>query len=57
MQTLLKLNSITAIKACVKQGLGLTVLPRIAVEEEIRQKEMLSAVAWREGPKEAALHR
>jgi DNA-binding transcriptional LysR family regulator len=54
MQTLLELNSITAIKACVMQGLGLTVLPRIAVAEEIR-RGTLSAVAWREGPKEAAL--
>jgi DNA-binding transcriptional LysR family regulator len=54
MQTYLELNSITAIKACVQQDLGLTVLPRIAVAEEIRQGT-LSPVAWHEGPKEAAL--
>ena len=54
MHVPLELNSIAAIKACLRQGLGMTVLPRVAVEEEIQQGT-LAVVAWREIPQEAAL--
>ncbi len=50
----LELNSVAAIKACVRRGLGITIVPRIAVEEELAQGK-LTAIDWVEDPLEAAL--
>ena len=50
----LELNSVAAIKACVRRGLGITIVPRIAVEEELAQGQ-LAVIDWVEDPLEAAL--
>ncbi len=39
---ILELNSIEAIKKCVIAGLGVTVIPKIAVQEELDQKKWFS---------------
>ncbi len=43
--TIMDFNSIEAIKKCVSKGLGLTVLPEIAVKKEIHRKQ-LSIIPW-----------
>lgn len=43
----LEFSSIEAIKQCVIAGLGLTVLPRVSVEKELAQGELV-ALAWKQ---------
>jgi DNA-binding transcriptional LysR family regulator len=50
----LELNSVEAIKQCVMQRVGITILPEIAVAREIAQGR-LAALTWREGEMEVAL--
>jgi DNA-binding transcriptional LysR family regulator len=50
----LEFNSVAAIKACVVEGLGMTILPEIAVSREIAQGR-LAPLPWREGDMEVAL--
>ncbi|MGD9368913.1 MAG: LysR family transcriptional regulator [Desulfobacteraceae bacterium] len=49
-----ELNSVAAIKACVCRGLGITIIPRITVEQEL-QEGKLAVIDWQEDPLEAAL--
>ena len=39
--TIMEFGSLEAIKQCVKNGLGITLLPRIAVEKEIQSGELV----------------
>lgn len=39
--TILEFGSLESIKQCVKNGLGVSLLPRIAVEEELRRGELI----------------
>ena len=39
--SIMEFNTIEAIKKCVIKGLGLTVMPEIAVREEIAQKQLV----------------
>lgn len=41
VNTILELTSIEAIKQCVKSGLGVSLLPRMAVEKELSSGELL----------------
>jgi len=41
--------SIEAIKECVKAGMGLTILPRIAVRRELSDRELI-ALPWHGSP-------
>jgi len=50
----LEFNSVEAIKQCVTEGIGITILPEIAVAREIAQ-ERLAALTWGEGEMEVAL--
>jgi DNA-binding transcriptional LysR family regulator len=43
--TIMEFDSLEAIKQCVKNGLGLTHLPRIAVEEELKRGELV-CLGW-----------
>ena len=52
--TTLEFNSVEAIKQCVMEGIGITILPEIAVAREIAQ-ERLAALTWGEGEMEVAL--
>jgi len=51
---LLEFNSIAAIKQCVMEGIGITIMPQVAVAEEIAAGR-LAPLAWEEGPLETAL--
>lgn len=46
--TIMEFGSLESIKQCVKNGLGISLLPELAVEEEIRRGELVS-LAW-QGP-------
>lgn len=50
----LEFNSVEAIKQCVMSGVGITMLPEIAVAREIAQGR-LTALPWEEGEMEVAL--
>jgi DNA-binding transcriptional LysR family regulator len=50
----LEFNSVELIKRCVIADLGITVLPEVAVEEEVRQKR-LAILPWSEGGIEVAI--
>ncbi len=50
----LELNSIEAIKKCVAAGMGVTVIPEIAVRDELRQGELVG-LDWREASEVAVL--
>ena len=50
----LEFNSVEAIKQCVMQGVGITILPEIAVAREIAQGR-LAPLTWGEGEMEVAL--
>ena len=50
----MEFNSIDTIKQCVKKGVGLSLLPKIAVEEEVRKKE-LAVLPWESGQVETAI--
>ena len=52
--TTLEFNSVAAIKQCVMEGIGITILPEIAVAREIAQGR-LAALTWGEGEMEVAL--
>jgi DNA-binding transcriptional LysR family regulator len=41
VDTIMELSSLEAIKQCVKSGLGISLLPRIAVEQEINSGELV----------------
>ena len=45
---IMQFGSLESIKQCIKNGLGVSLLPEIAVEEEIRRGEIVS-LAWK-GP-------
>ncbi|MBI5522271.1 MAG: LysR family transcriptional regulator [Desulfarculus sp.] len=51
---ILELNSTEAIKRCVAAGLGLSVLPRVAVEDELRRGR-LAALNLEQGDMEVAV--
>lgn len=40
INTIMELNSLEAIKQCVKNELGITVLPRIVVDKELKSQEL-----------------
>ena len=52
--TTLEFNSVEAIKQCVMEGVGITILPEIAVAREIAYGK-LTALTWGEGEMEVAL--
>ena len=52
--TTLEFNSVAAIKQCVMEGVGITILPEIAVAREIAQGK-LATLTWGEGEMEVAL--
>ncbi len=52
--TILELNSINAIKQCLMEGIGLSIMPEIAVKNEIDQGR-LAAVRLSDSPSEAAV--
>lgn len=51
---MVELNSVAAIKACVRRGLGITIIPEISVRQELEEEKM-ARIDWVEGPLEAAL--
>ncbi len=51
--TTLELNSVAAIKQCVARGLGITLIPTVAVKHEMTQGILL-ALPWSEGVAEVA---
>ena len=46
-KALLELNSIEAIKQCVMAGLGITIIPKVAVAEELARGRLIE-LAWEE---------
>ena len=50
---ILEFNSVAAIIACVRKGMGLTLIPRVAVRQEINTKKLV-ALPWSEGDCEVA---
>ncbi len=52
--TILELNSVAAIKHCIMEGIGITIIPRVAVEKEISRGQ-LAIIPWSEGEIEIAL--
>lgn len=50
----LEFNSVEAIKQCAMEGVGIAILPEIAVAREIAQGR-LAALPWEEGEMEVAL--
>ncbi|WP_243186976.1 LysR family transcriptional regulator substrate-binding protein [Clostridium muellerianum] len=42
VDSIMELGSIEAIKQCVKEGLGISLLPRIAVDKEIKNGELIA---------------
>jgi len=53
-QTTLEFSSVEAIKRCVMAGVGVTILPEIAVAEEISQKRLVD-LPYKEGKFDTAL--
>jgi DNA-binding transcriptional LysR family regulator len=51
---ILERNSIHAINQCVMEGIGISIMPEIAVREEIT-KGKLATLKWDENPLEAAV--
>lgn len=43
--TIMEFGSLESIKQCVKNGLGVSLLPKIAVEEELKRGQLVS-LAW-----------
>ena len=54
IQNTIMFNSVSSLKECAIQGLGLTVLPKMAVSAEIASKR-LAPVRWKDGQFEVAL--
>ena len=52
--TLLEFNSVAAIKQCVMEGIGITILPEVAVAQDIANGR-LAALAWEAGDLEVAI--
>lgn len=52
-RTPLEFSSVAAVISHARQGLGWTLLPRVAADEDLRSGR-LSLVAWDESPLEAA---
>ena len=52
--TVMEFNSIEAIKRCIRKGLGVTLIPQIAVREELASGALV-AVPWHERPEVAVL--
>ncbi|HIJ54580.1 MAG TPA: LysR family transcriptional regulator [Deltaproteobacteria bacterium] len=50
---IININSIEAIKQCIKEGVGISVLPEITVRKEINNKEFIP-LNWAEGHMETA---
>ncbi len=50
----MEFNSIEAIKQCVIKGLGITVIPEIAVKAELDQKT-LKKIPWLDEPLETGV--
>jgi DNA-binding transcriptional LysR family regulator len=50
----LEINSIEAIKKCVAAGLGITIIPEIAIKDELNQGELVR-LAWNEALEVAVL--
>jgi DNA-binding transcriptional LysR family regulator len=46
-QSILEFNSIEAIKQCVMRGLGITLIPKVAVQSELDQGKLVR-LAWEE---------
>jgi len=53
LDPMMEFNSVEAIKRCVMEGVGITMLPEIAVERDMAQGR-LAAVNWAEGKLEVA---
>lgn len=51
--SLMEFNSVAVIKQCVMEGVGITILPKIAVAHDIAEGR-LAALAWEEGELEVA---
>jgi DNA-binding transcriptional LysR family regulator len=51
---MIELNSVETIKRCVMEGIGVTMIPEIAVRAEIAQKK-LAILPWAEDRLEAAI--
>jgi len=54
IQNTIMFNSVASLKECAIQGLGLTVLPKMAVAAEIASKK-LAPVKWKDGQFEVAI--
>jgi DNA-binding transcriptional LysR family regulator len=54
LQDTIMFNSVASLKECAIQGLGLTVLPKMAVDAEIASKK-LAPVRWKDGQFEVAV--
>jgi len=54
IQNTIMFNSVASLKECAIQGLGLTVLPKMAVSAEIASKK-LAPVKWKDGQFEVAI--
>jgi DNA-binding transcriptional LysR family regulator len=52
--TLLEFNSVSAIKQCVMEGIGITIVPEVSVAQDISQGR-LAALKWEEGGLEVAV--
>jgi DNA-binding transcriptional LysR family regulator len=53
-ETIMEFNSIETIKNCVKKGIGITLIPKIAVENDL-QEGQLSVLPWNDGSLETAI--
>ncbi len=54
IDTSLEFNSVTTLKKCVMAGTGITILPEIAVEDDVSQGNLV-VLPWAEGKLEVAL--
>ena len=50
----IEMNSIEAVKQCVMRGIGVTIMPEIAVQREVHEKA-LAVLPWEDGPLETAI--
>jgi DNA-binding transcriptional LysR family regulator len=54
LASMIELNSIEALKQCAARGVGVAVLPRFYVHNELRQGQLV-ALPWADGPLETAI--
>lgn len=52
--SILEFNSLAAIKQCILEGIGITIIPEIAVRKDIEEKRLVP-LAWSEGKLEVAI--